>query len=86
MANSIVMAGSPSISKKNNSTISLCVVESFLKDVSCYTYYLIISYLSPLISAIVGHYIDKSTSEDKTLYIISIALIRFLLQEIAYTM
>ena len=37
-----------------------------------YYRYLIISYLSPLISAIVGHYIDKSTSDDKTLYIISI--------------
>ena len=37
-----------------------------------YYRYLLISYLSPLISAIVGHFTDKSTSNDKTLYIISI--------------
>ena len=37
-----------------------------------YYRYLLISYLSPLISAIVGHFTDKSTSNDKSLYIISI--------------
>ena len=37
-----------------------------------YYRYLLISYLSPLISAIVGHFTDKSTSNDITLYIISI--------------
>ena len=37
-----------------------------------YYRYLLISYLSPLISAIAGHFTDKSTSNDITLYIISI--------------
>ena len=37
-----------------------------------YYRYLIISYLGPLISAIVGHCGDKSSSDDKTLYTVSI--------------
>ena len=43
-----------------------------LFSIKFYYRYLIISYFCPLISAIVGHYSDKSSSDNKTLYIISI--------------
>ena len=46
--------------------------EHILFSLKFFYRYLIISYLGPLISAIVGHYSDKSSSEDKTLYTISI--------------